>query len=740
MITKQQLGNYLWGMADILYGKVEDYKSYILTLLFYKRLSDNYAWDANNKVSEFEDKYGKQPNAKQLKQITKYAHQFIIPAGCFWNDVKQAPLIKKNELMQNACDEIANSNILPDGAFPLKGIINAVHWNEAAPDGSGRKRLDPSILQNLIIYLDPMNLSNDRVPLDILGHAYEYLIKRFADENKGGTVAGQFYTPPEIVELMVRTLKPQNGQRIYDPTCGSGGFLIKSANYVREKNSELKGLRLYGQETIWTTWAIATMNIMLHGLEGKILQGDTIRDPKFLKSENSIDTFDMVFANFPFSVENWAGNGTPKKDKKGKAVLNKDGSPQFSFPSKDSYSDKFGRFIYGVPDFSNGDFAFIQHIIASLEDEGRAAVVCPNGVLFKGQSEKTEEEDGQNRKADDLYLIRRGFIDGIGSEKKNIIDAIVALPENMFYGNTIPGCILFFNKNKPEHRKDKILMVWGAKKGWYKEEPDQNILRPQDVMRLLVQLESYGDKSEAERIIPVEEARLFQLVDDNLAFKELEINDNYKEELEEWIKTDALFRCMAELSETEQTLAFTSSNDITVKCKVKHGKFDFLPDEDGSLKLPLVEKSVLRLKIENGAVLELKVKADNKASISKADLYKVTKRLAKLTETLQKRDKSLADARLEAIREKEAIQKVSAELLVVFDHPELRKSYFSLVEIDEIIENEYNLNLPRYIDTVDPEEEIPVERAVSELEAALNNEKAIETKLNNYLKVLVNAD
>ena len=131
----------------------------------------------------------------------------------------------------------------------------------------------------------------------------------------------------------------------------------------------------------------------------------------------------MVFANFPFSVENWAGNGTPKKDKKGKAVLNKDGSPQFSYPSKDSYSDKFNRLIYGVPDFSNGDFAFIQHIIASLEKDGKAGIVCPNGVLFKGQPEKTEEEEGQNRKADDIYLIRRGFIEGIGKERLNITDA-----------------------------------------------------------------------------------------------------------------------------------------------------------------------------------------------------------------------------------------------------------------------------------------------------------------------------
>ncbi len=739
MITKQQLGNFLWGMADILYGKVEDYKSYILTLLFYKRLSDNYTWEESTKASEFEERYGKQPNTKQLEQITKYAHQFVIPSGCFWDDVKQAPLDKKNELMQKACDGIAEANKLADGSFPLKGIINAVRWNEAAPDGSGRKRLDPSILQELINHLDPMKLSNDRVPLDILGHAYEYLIKRFADENKGGTVAGQFYTPPEIVELMVRTLKPQNGQRIYDPTCGSGGFLVKTADYVREKNIELKGLRLYGQETIWTTWAIATMNIILHGLEGKIVQGDTIRDPKFLKDEYNIDTFDMVFANFPFSVENWAGNGTPKKDKKGKAILNKDGSPQFSFPSKDSYSDKFNRFIYGVPDFSNGDFAFIQHIIASLDENGKAGIVCPNGVLFKGQPEKTEEEDGQNRKADDIYLIRRGFIEGIGENKKNILDAIVALPENVFYGNTIPGCILFFNKNKPEHRKDKILMVWGAKKGWYKEEPVQNVLRPQDVMRLLVQLESYGDKAEAERIIPTEEARLFQLVDDYLAFKELEINDNFNEERQEKIKIDTLLRNMKELYETEQTLEFNTTKDHKVKFKVKNGKFEFLPDVKGNLKLPVEEKSILHLRLENGAVLELKVKANGKAAISNADIDKVEKKLAKLTEALQKRDKALEEARQEAIREKEAIKAVSAELLEVFDNPELRKRYFSLIEIDEITENEFNLNLPRYIDTVEPEEEIPINTAVSELESVLKEEKKAEKLLDNYLKTLENA-
>ncbi len=351
MITKQQLSNFLWGMADILYGKVEDYKSYILTLLFYKRLSDNYPWEEEQSVRELKETYGT-INEKQKEKAIKNAHKFQIPEGQFWKDIAKAPLDEKNEKIDIALNAIADANP------KLKGIINTVKWNEAAPDGSGGKRLDPKILQELINHLDPMDLSNSNVPLDILGHAYEYLIKRFADENKGGTVAGQFYTPPEVVELMVRYISPTNGMRVYAPTCGSGGFLIKAADYVKETQGELKGLRLYGQETIWNTWAIATMNLQLHGLEGEIKQGDTIQNPKFKNPDDTIETFDVVLANFPFSVENWAGNGTPKKDKKGKAVLNNDGSPKYDYPAKDTYVDPYNRLIYGTPNFTNGDFAF----------------------------------------------------------------------------------------------------------------------------------------------------------------------------------------------------------------------------------------------------------------------------------------------------------------------------------------------------------------------------------------------
>ena len=731
MITKQQLGNFLWGMADILYGKVEDYKSYILTLLFYKRLSDNYPWEEKTTVSELESEYGGKLNAKQLEKALKKSHIFQIPEGQFWKDIASAPLDEKNEKIEIALNAIADANP------KLKGIINTVKWNEAAPDGLGGKRLDPKILQELINHLDHMDLSNANVPLDILGHAYEYLIKRFADENKGGTVAGQFYTPPEVVELMVRYISPTNGMRVYDPTCGSGGFLIKAADYVRETQGELKGLRLYGQETIWNTWAIATMNLLLHGLEGEIRQGDTIQNPRFKKNESEIDTFDVVLANFPFSVENWAGNGSPKKDKKGKAVLNNDGSPKYDYPAKDSYVDPYNRLVYGTPNFTNGDFAFLQHIIASLEPDGMAGVVCPNGVLFKGQPEKTEEEDGTKRKADDDYLIRRGFIEGIGTENKNIIDAIVALPENVFYGNTIPGAIIFFNKNKPEERKDKILMVWGAKEGWYKSEPDQNVLRPQDVMRLLVQLLSYGDIDRAKAVIPSQEQRLFALVDDNLDFKLLEINEKYHDE-EALLSTLNSELIQAKLyHEAKSTTAELKLTDGTIlKAEIDKGKFELQHKDHRKTAIPVNAKGEIEILFGAEQIFKLKLKSGNKAAVTKANITTLENRITKLQELLSKKNIDIADAKAEAQREKVAIQVVSQEMLEVFADPILSRKYFSLVDMEELVENEFNLNLPRYIDTVEPEREIPIAEAKDELTAALVSEEEAEKKLKRLLEIL----
>ena len=677
MITKQALGSLLFGMADILRDKVEDYKSYILSLLFYKRLSDNYQWELENGKEKFVNDYCREPSVREMDVISKKMHDFIIPEGCFWDDVRKASIDKKNETLDKAVAAIADQNVDKNGKYILKGIINTVRWNEPAPDGSGGKKLDPEVLSNLINYLGAVDLSNKNVTVDVLGDAYEYLIKRFADENKGGTMAGQFYTPQEVVDIIVRYLKPQEGETVYDPTCGSGGFLLNAAKYVQSNYYEKKSIRLFGQELVWNTWAICNINMILHGLDARIEQGDTIRDPKFKEEDNPLllRTFDKVMANFPFSLENWAQNGEPKKDKKGKAVNKKDGTPQLEY--KKEFIDPYSRLVYGIPPYSNGDFTFLQHIIASLDEKGKAGVVCPQGVLFRGQPEKTEEEDGQNRKADVEYLIRRGFLQGIGfREHVNIIDAIVVLPSNLFYGTTIPGAIIFFDKNKPEDRKNKVLMVYAAKKGWYREDANMSVLEPQDVLRISTMLESWGD---------IEKAKVW-IVD-----RKLQLNSQIQIELE------------YEISEIEKDLA----EDIAIKT-----------DRLTKAKQTIQDKEEKGKKPTRG---ELKSLETSQNALDKLLADKTAK---------------INAAKEKAAKQRQAIANVETELLQMFADPELRKRYFAIVDMDDIEENEFNLNIPRYVDTFEPEEQIDLQEAIRDFQNAMQAESEAMHSLNDLLNTL----
>lgn len=677
MITKQALGSLLFGMADILRDKVEDYKSYILSLLFFKRLSDNYQWEIVNGKEQFEATNCREPSVKELEVITQKMHDFVIPKGCFWEDVRKAPIDKKNEALDKAVGAIADQNVDQNGKYILKGIINTVRWNEPAPDGSGGKKLDPEVLSNLINYLGAVDLSNKNVTVDVLGDAYEYLIKRFADENKGGTMAGQFYTPQEVVDIIVRYLKPEPGDTIYDPTCGSGGFLLNAAKYANIHHHDAKSVRLFGQELVWNTWAICNINMILHGLDARIEQGDTIRDPKFKDEENSLElrTFDKVMANFPFSLENWAQNGEPKKDKKGKSVLKKDGTPQLEY--KKEFTDSYNRLVYGIPPYSNGDFAFLQHIIASLDDKGKAGVVCPQGVLFRGQPEKTEEEDGQNRKADVEYIIRRGFLQGIGfKEHINIIDAIVVLPSNLFYGTTIPGAIIFFDKNKPAERKNKVLMVYAAKKGWYREDANMSVLEPQDVLRISTMLESWGDIDKAKTWI---------------ADRKLQLNSQISMNL------------ISDISEIEKDAA----EEIAIKTEKLEKTKQAIKDKESQYKKPT--KSELKALETNQKALD-KLLADKEAKIN-----------------------ALKD---KAEKQRQAIADVETELLQMFADPELRKRYFAIVDMDDIEENEFNLNIPRYVDTFEPEEQIDLREAIRDFQKAMQAESETMQSLNELLKTL----
>ena len=677
MITKQALGNILFGMADILRDKVEDYKSYILSLLFFKRLSDNYQWEIEDATDKFKIDYVRDPTPRELEVISKKKHDFQIPEGCFWEDVRKAPIDKKNATLDKAVNAIADQNVDQNGKYILKGIINTVRWNEPAPDGSGGKKLDPEVLTNLINYLSAVDLSNKNVTVDVLGDAYEYLIKRFADENKGGTMAGQFYTPQEVVDIIVRYLKPQKGETVYDPTCGSGGFLLNAAKYARASYDTQKSIRLFGQELVWNTWAICNINMILHGLDARIEQGDTIRDPKFKDEENELElrTFDKVMANFPFSMENWAQNGEPKKDKKGNNVNKKDGTPQIEY--KKEFTDPYNRLIYGIPPYSNGDFAFLQHIIASLDEKGKAGVVCPQGVLFRGQPEKTEEEDGQNRKADVEYLIRRGFLQGVDfSQHINIIDAIVVLPGNLFYGTTIPGAIIFFDKNKPEERKDKVLMVYAAKKGWYREEANMSVLEPQDVLRISTILESWGDEEKANDWIDAQKNRLFNQIDEELEFQLFDIDNDTKEEI-------------------------TKQNDRLTKAK-----------------------------------LAVQTKTENNKKPTAGEVKAVEAARKALDKLLADKTARENAANEKAEKQRKAIADVETELLQMLADPELRKRYFSIVDMEEIEENEFNLNIPRYVDTFEPEEQIDLKEAIADFKAAMQAETKVEKELEKLLKTI----
>lgn len=683
MITKQALGSTLFGMADILRDKVEDYKAYILSLLFFKRLSDNYEWETENEIKEFVKREGRQPTDAEKRIIVMQKHDFKIPEGCFWKDVRDASPDKKNEKLNKAVNEIADANVDRNGKAVLKGVINTVRWNEPAPDGSGSKKLSPQVLTSLVSYLDAVDLSNKNASVDVLGDAYEYLIKRFADENKGGTTAGQFYTPQEVVDIIVRYLKPQKGNTVYDPTCGSGGFLINAAKYCKANYNDSKAIRLSGQEDVWNTWAIANINMILHGLDARIEKGDTILEPKFTEedSELEIKQFDLCMANFPFSQENWWKNGEPKRDKKGKVVNKKDGSPQLVYP-KEGMTDPYGRLIYGQPPFSNGDFAFLQHIIASIKDDGKAGVVCPQGVLFRGQPEKTEEEDGQNRKADDEYLIRRGFLqgkidhNGEFTEMHNIIDAIVVLPSNLFYGTTIPGAILFINKNKPAERKDKVLMVYAAKEGWYKEEANMNVLLPHDILRISTILESWGDLETAKTWIDSQKTRLKAIIQEDLDFKLTEIEEYYREDIE-----------------------FQSEKLAKAKKVVADKEADGKKPTKGQLKAVETAQNALD----------------------------------KLT---TEKDGKITAAHEQAEKERQAIDDVEQELIAMLQDPELRKRYFSIADMEDLVENEFNLNIPRYVDTFEPEEDIDLKEAITEFKQTLGKETDLDKSINELLKVL----
>lgn len=435
-LTVDQLERYLWSAADILRGSIDssDYKGFIFGLLFLKRLSDVFEEEAEKLVAAGE--------SEKVAWNDEDQHQFFVPTRARWSELQKVST-GIGEALNKACAALEEKN------ESLEGLLAQIDYNDERRLGDAKNR--DTVLSKLVLHFSKVNLRNSSLSEpDMLGRAYEYLIEKFADD--AGKKGGEFYTPRKVVQLLVELLAPREGMRICDPTCGSGGMLVECAHYVRKHGGNAKNLTYHGQEKNLGTWAIAKMNLLLHGLtDARIEKGDTIRDPKLVK-DGGLILYDRVVANPPFSLDEW-----------GVEVAEHDG---------------FGRFHYGVPPRAKGDLAFVQHMVATLNATGRLAVVMPHGVLFRGG---TEGEIRKGLLADDL------------------VEAAIGLPRNLFYGTDIPTVVLVLSRAKRPERRDKVLFI-NAQDG-FEQVKVQNRLRDDDVARIVDAFARYEDAPQFARVV-----------------------------------------------------------------------------------------------------------------------------------------------------------------------------------------------------------------------------------------------
>ncbi|MBN2116286.1 MAG: SAM-dependent DNA methyltransferase [Anaerolineales bacterium] len=390
-LSQAELESYLWGAATILRGLVDagDYKQYIFPLLFYKRLSD--VWDA-----EYAEALADTNDDDYARSMAD--ERFVIPAGGHWNNVREKPR-DVGKAIQTAFRAIESAN--PDR---LDGIFGDAPW-------TNKERLPDATLKNLLEHFSQQTLSIANVPEDELGNGYEFLIKKFADDS--GHTAQEFYTNRTVVHLMVQMLEPKPGERIYDPTCGTGGMLISGLDEVKRGHGEYRTLKLYGQERNHMTASIARMNLALHGVDDfAVARGDTLERPAFTNEKGGLATFDVVLANPPYSIKQW---------------------------SRDAWTrDPWGRNFLGTPPQGRADYAFFQHILKSMDSKtGRCAILFPHGVLFR----KEEAE------------MRQKLVDA------DLVDCVLGLGPNLFYNSPMEACVVICRNSKPAKRRGKVILI-----------------------------------------------------------------------------------------------------------------------------------------------------------------------------------------------------------------------------------------------------------------------------------------
>lgn len=434
MTTRKEIENVLWSACDSFRGKIDSsrYKDYILSMLFVKYLSDVSKEKREEYIQQYEGDMRRVERAMSRERFSMDEQSTFD----FLYENRNDP-----EIGQKI--NVALNHIEEHNSGKLRNVFRAIDFNSQVDFGEPREK--NATLCNLLVDFHKVDLRPSQLgTADIIGDAYEYMIAMFASD--AGKKGGEFFTPSQVSELVASLVQPEENDRIYDPTCGSGGLLLKAYKKVPSGK-----VAIYGQEKNQQTWALCTMNMFLHGIDdARIWQGDTLSNPQNLE-DDKLMKFQVVVANPPFSLDKWDSGflAEAEADSKGKKKMTAE-------------LDPYHRFDWGVPPASKGDYAFVLHMLASLDAEnGRMAVVLPHGVLFRGASEGK---------------IRRQLIE------MNLLDAVIGLPSNLFYGTGIPACILVFKKNRT--RRD-VLFIDAAGDGNYEKGKNQNVLRATDIARIV---------------------------------------------------------------------------------------------------------------------------------------------------------------------------------------------------------------------------------------------------------------
>ena len=487
-LSRQELELTLWQAADILRGQIDaaDYKNYIFSILFLKRLSDRFDEEVENAVAS--------GVARGVALTDRDEHEFFVPETARWAALSGASM-NLGEALNVASHAIEDAN-----TPRLDGVLSGTNWNDETKLGSpaNRERIIRSLLNHFAgLDLRDANLQEDAAGEgNVLGDAYEYLIYQFADD--AGKKGGEFYTPRSVVRLIVELLQPREGMRICDPTAGSGGMLIYTAQYIREQGGDVRNLALHGQERNLGTLAIGKLNLLLHGLRSARLEaGDIIAEPGLVDPSGRLLSYNRVIANPPFSLKNWGHDFAPN-------------DPHHRF-------DRYGA----IPPRTRGDLAFLLHMLAVTNAEGMVGVVMPHGVLFRGGAEGK---------------IRQGIVEA------DLFEAVIGLAPNLFFGASIPVAICVLNKAKPAERRGKTLFVDAAQEGYFRQGKAQNFMDAEHIGRIVEAYRAFEDVDRFAHVADLEE----------IASNDFNLNISRYVDTTEPVEVMSVEDALAELREAER--------------------------------------------------------------------------------------------------------------------------------------------------------------------------------------------